>query len=94
MHEFWRNYYGNEYGHFSNEERKNLRDKAKEMFYFGYDSYMKFAFPQVSPSKLPVKTFVSNFPLLINLPSKLSGQCVIVCRFLNQIADHNFQTTL
>lgn len=47
MHEFWREYYGNKYRHFSTEERISLREKAREMFYFGYDSYMKFAFPKV-----------------------------------------------
>lgn len=34
------------YRHFSENERIKLREKAKEMFYFGYDNYMNFAFPK------------------------------------------------
>ena len=48
MREFWRDYYGNRYGQFSKEERSLLKQEAKDMFYLGYDSYMKYAFPQVS----------------------------------------------
>lgn len=34
------------YRYFSVNERVKLREKAKEMFYFGYDNYMNFAFPK------------------------------------------------
>lgn len=34
------------YRYFSEIERVQLREKAKEMFYFGYDNYMNFAFPK------------------------------------------------
>lgn len=34
------------YRYFSENERLKLREKAKQMFYFGYDSYMNFAFPK------------------------------------------------
>jgi len=35
----------NEYLYFPNNERIRLKNLAKEMFEFGYDNYMKFAFP-------------------------------------------------
>jgi hypothetical protein len=35
-----------EYLYFSNEERIRLKKLTKSMFEFGYDNYMKFAFPQ------------------------------------------------
>ncbi|XP_013412853.1 ER degradation-enhancing alpha-mannosidase-like protein 1 [Lingula anatina] len=34
------------YSYFSEKERLEMRDKAKQMFYFGYDNYMKYAFPE------------------------------------------------
>lgn len=34
------------YRYFSEIERVQLREKAKQMFYFGYDNYMNFAFPK------------------------------------------------
>ena len=34
------------YRYFSENERVKLREKAKQMFYFGYDNYMNFAFPK------------------------------------------------
>lgn len=34
------------YRYFSEAERLKLRDKARQMFYFGYDNYMNFAFPK------------------------------------------------
>lgn len=30
----------------SESERLKLREKARQMFYFGYDNYMNFAFPK------------------------------------------------
>lgn len=35
----------NNYLHFSEAERERLKNLSKEMFEFGYDSYMKYAFP-------------------------------------------------
>jgi hypothetical protein len=32
--------------YFSRSERLQYREKAREMFQFGYDNYMKYAFPQ------------------------------------------------
>lgn len=34
------------YGSFSEELRIKMLDQAREMFYFGYDNYMKHAFPK------------------------------------------------
>ena len=34
------------YLYFSHSERIQYREKAREMFQFAYDSYMKYAFPQ------------------------------------------------
>lgn len=34
------------YLYFSHTERLQYREKAREMFQFGYDNYMKYAFPQ------------------------------------------------
>lgn len=33
------------YGSFPEELRLQLREEAREMFYFGYNNYMKHAFP-------------------------------------------------
>lgn len=38
--------YLNKYGHFSERERLEMLEEAKKMFYFGYDNYMKHAFPK------------------------------------------------
>ncbi|XP_028414424.1 ER degradation-enhancing alpha-mannosidase-like protein 1 [Dendronephthya gigantea] len=40
----WRNY-STVYSYFGESERLRLRDDAKEMFYFGYDNYIKYAYP-------------------------------------------------
>ncbi|PFX25112.1 ER degradation-enhancing alpha-mannosidase-like protein 1 [Stylophora pistillata] len=34
------------YRYFSENERIKLREEARQMFYFGYDNYMNFAFPK------------------------------------------------
>lgn len=34
------------YLYFSRNDRLQYREKAREMFQFGYDNYMKYAFPQ------------------------------------------------
>ena len=34
------------YQYFPENERIKLRENARKMFYFGYDSYMKHAFPK------------------------------------------------
>ena len=35
------------------EEKANMKNLVKEMFYHGYDSYIKYAFPR----KLPAQSF-------------------------------------
>lgn len=37
--------YDKKYGYFGEEERKHMLSVAKDMFTFGYDNYMKYAFP-------------------------------------------------
>ena len=37
--------YDRKYGHFSEEQRTQALQMARHMFQFGYDSYMKYAFP-------------------------------------------------
>ena len=39
----WTNY--STFSYLGESERLRLRDRAKQMFYFGYDSYIKYAFP-------------------------------------------------
>jgi hypothetical protein len=34
------------YRYFSRSDRLQYRDKARDMFQFAYDNYMKYAFPQ------------------------------------------------
>lgn len=46
--DFWGDYYRNKYNFFSEYDRITMKKEAKEMFYFGYDNYMKYAFPLVS----------------------------------------------
>lgn len=38
--------YLNKYGHFSERERLEMLEETKKMFYFGYDNYMRYAFPK------------------------------------------------
>ena len=45
LEEFWENYYGDKYRHFSESSRLETKAAARDMFYFAYDSYMKYAFP-------------------------------------------------
>ena len=33
------------YNYFPESERLVMKNKVKDMFYFGYDNYMKYAFP-------------------------------------------------
>lgn len=39
-------YYDKKYGKFSEKDRFEMVKLAKNMFQFGYDNYMKYAFPQ------------------------------------------------
>lgn len=41
-----RDEYERRYGSFPETLRVKMKDMAKEMFYFGYDNYMKYAFPE------------------------------------------------
>ena len=43
---YFRDTYSDHYGHFPEEVRLEMLQKAKDMFTFGYDSYMTFAFPK------------------------------------------------
>lgn len=36
----------NKYSHFSNKERLEMLDASRKMFQFGYDNYMRHAFPE------------------------------------------------
>ena len=38
--------YDEKYGYFSEAQRLKTLEEIKEMFYFGYDNYMKHAYPQ------------------------------------------------
>ena len=40
------NSHARKYGSFSEEERLQTLDEVKNMFYFGYNNYMKHAFPK------------------------------------------------
>ena len=35
-----------QYQYFPESDRVKLREDARKMFYFGYDNYMKYAFPK------------------------------------------------
>ncbi|CAK8686868.1 unnamed protein product [Clavelina lepadiformis] len=78
--EFWGNYYGNKYRHFSEAWRLQSKEDARNMFYFAYDSYMKYAFPQdelnpiactgrgpdiSNPSNLNINDVLGNFSLAL-----------------------------
>jgi len=45
LNDFWSNYYGEKYRYFSEDERLKSKKDAQNMFYFAYDSYIKYAFP-------------------------------------------------
>lgn len=38
--------YAQKYNSFPDNLKVKMKDMAKEMFYFGYDNYMKYAFPE------------------------------------------------
>lgn len=38
--------YDEKYGYFSEEERLQTLAGVRDMFYFGYDNYMKYAYPK------------------------------------------------
>ena len=38
--------YDDKYGHFPESQRLQLLEEARQMFTFGYDNYMKHAFPE------------------------------------------------
>ena len=40
------NPYDEKYGYFSERDRLDSLEKVRNMFYFGYDNYMKYAFPE------------------------------------------------
>lgn len=44
--EFWGNYHSEKWRSFPDSLRLECKEAARKMFYFGYDSYMKYAFPQ------------------------------------------------
>ena len=37
--------YDEKYSHFPESERRKMLEETREMFTFGYDNYMKYAFP-------------------------------------------------
>ena len=41
-----KNAYINKYGQFTERERMEMLEESKKMFYFGYDNYLKYAFPK------------------------------------------------
>lgn len=45
---FWydRSNYDKEYGHFTPKEKLEMLEATKKMFTFGYDNYMKHAYPE------------------------------------------------
>ena len=44
--EFWGSYHSEKWRNFPESERLKCKESARKMFYFGYDSYMRHAFPQ------------------------------------------------
>jgi hypothetical protein len=55
----------------SPKEQLRLREQVREMFYHGYDSYLKYAFPQVcSASCLLATPLVSSLHLLSLISSR------------------------
>ena len=38
--------YDGKYSTFPESQRIEMREEARKMFYFGYDNYMKYAFPK------------------------------------------------
>ncbi|XP_078483513.1 ER degradation-enhancing alpha-mannosidase-like protein 1 [Ciona intestinalis] len=78
--EFWQNYYGERYLHFPESKRLEAKEDARNMFHFGYDNYMKYAFPQdelnpiaccgrgpdlMNPLNLNINDVLGNFSLTL-----------------------------
>ena len=44
--EFWGDYHSEKWRSFPDSLRLECKEGARKMFFYGYDSYMKYAFPQ------------------------------------------------
>ncbi|KAG7244691.1 hypothetical protein INR49_029710 [Caranx melampygus] len=72
--------YVRRYSSFPNALKAKMKDMAKEMFYFGYDNYMKYAFPEdelnpidcagrgpdvLNPSNININDVLGNYSLTL-----------------------------
>ncbi|XP_040059364.1 ER degradation-enhancing alpha-mannosidase-like protein 1 [Gasterosteus aculeatus] len=72
--------YARKYGSFPDTLKAQMKDMAKEMFYFGYDNYMKYAFPEdelnpidcegrgpdvLNPSNININDVLGNYSLTL-----------------------------
>ncbi|XP_064422358.1 ER degradation-enhancing alpha-mannosidase-like protein 1 [Latimeria chalumnae] len=72
--------YGKKYGSFPPGLRRQMREMAREMFYFGYENYMKHAFPEdelnpidcmgrgpdvLNPSNININDVLGNYSLTL-----------------------------
>nr|AJA37905.1 EDEM-like protein 1 [Littorina littorea] len=80
--------YLNKYGHFSDRERLEMLEEAKKMFYFGYDNYMKYAFPQdeLDPIHCTGRGPDRENPSNININDVLGGYSLTLVEALDTLA--------
>ncbi|XP_014246156.1 ER degradation-enhancing alpha-mannosidase-like protein 1 [Cimex lectularius] len=83
----WPNFLS-KYSHFPENLRVQMLDKAKEMFYFGYDNYMKYAFPfdELNPILCAGRGRDHENPTNININDILGDYCLTLVDALDTLA--------
>ncbi|KAL3852353.1 hypothetical protein ACJMK2_016008 [Sinanodonta woodiana] len=80
--------YDAKYGHFSERERLEMLEAAKNMFHFGYDNYMKYAFPTDELNPIYCKGRGPDYenPENININDVLGDYCLTLVDVLDTLA--------
>lgn len=76
------------YGTFSEDQRLLMKDEAKKMFYFGYDSYLQYAFPkdELNPILCTGRGPDVDNPNNININDVLGDYCLTLVDSLDTLA--------
>ncbi|GFR73350.1 alpha-1,2-Mannosidase [Elysia marginata] len=79
------------YAHFSESERLGMLEASKNMFQFGYDNYMKYAFPEDELDPIHCKGRGPDYekPDNININDVLGDYSLTLVESLGTLADEN-----
>lgn len=77
-----------DYNNFADSHRLKMKEKAKEMFYFGYDNYIKYAFPldELNPIHCEGRGPDKKDPDNININDVLGGYSLTLIDTLDTLA--------